>query len=390
MEFLASIFGGGWTFLTYLIPFLFVLSVVVFFHELGHFLVARWCGVRVETFSIGFGGEIFGWTDRHGTRWKVSWLPLGGYVKFWGDDSAASTPDHKKLSGDLDERQRSEIFHFKPLHQRAAVVAAGPIANFLLAIVIFAGLYSIIGQQVTVPRVDEVRTGSPAAEAGFRAGDVVLSIDGRRVRAFSEMQRVVALSADQRLTFVVERDGREVTIEAVPALVEETDRFGNTHRIGQLGISRIAGQEDYTHVRYGPLTAVWMGGEQTVFIITQTLNYIGGIIVGRHDADQLGGPLRIAQVSGQVASIDITALIYLTAIISVSIGLINLFPIPMLDGGHLLYYAYEAVAGKPLGEKAQEYGFRLGLVVVLCIMVFATWNDLVHLRVFEFLGGLFS
>lgn len=389
MEVLASMGGFGGSFLSYVIPFLFVLTVVIFFHELGHFLVGRWCGVTVETFSIGFGREIFGWTDKHNTRWKVGWLPLGGYVKFLGDAGAASTPDNENLSA-LDEETRSRTLHAKPLPQRAAVVAAGPFANFLLSIVLFAGLFTIVGQTITQARVDQVQPESAAAEAGFQEGDVVLSVDGRSIEGFSDLQRIVTLSADVPLTIRVERGDEQLTLLATPRAETVTDRFGNEQRIGLLGISRSVEEGEVRHVRYDPFTAVWMGVQETWFIVARTGEYLGGMIVGTQDTDQLGGPLRIAQVSGQVASIGFDALINLTAILSVSIGLLNLLPIPMLDGGHLLYYAFEAVRGRPLGEQAQEFGFRVGLALVMMLMVFATWNDLVNLRVVEFFSNMFS
>ncbi|MGB5949093.1 MAG: RIP metalloprotease RseP [Parvibaculum sp.] len=379
MHLLAGIGNFGESLGGYLIPFLFVLTIVVFFHELGHFLVARLCGVKVETFSIGFGREIVGWNDRHGTRWKVSWIPLGGYVKFVGDESAASTPDRRRLA-EIPPEERGGLFHFKPLHQRAAVVAAGPFANFVLAILLFAGLFTFAGQTVATPVVDGVQPDSAAAEAGFRPGDLVLSIDGTTIESFEEMQRIVSASAGQSLTFLVKRaDGETLSLNATPRLEEMKDRFGNAHRIGLLGIQRDVKEGNFRVVKSDPLTSVWLGAKETWFIVARTMDYIGGIFAGREDAGQLGGPLRIAQVSGQVAAIGFGALISLTAVLSVSIGLLNLFPVPMLDGGHLLYYAVEAVRGRPMGDQAQEYGFRIGLALVMMLMVFATWNDLVHL-----------
>lgn len=382
MDFLPGILG-------YIVPFIFVLSLVVFIHEMGHFLVARWYGVIVEQFSIGFGREIAGWTDARGTRWKVGWLPLGGYVKFLGDEGVASTPD-REAESKLPEHIRPHCFQFKPLHARAAIVAAGPVANFLLAIVIFAFMYSVIGQVVTTPRVDTVSPGGAAEAAGFEPGDLVVSIDGNRIASFNEMQRIVSTSPGRELTVVVDRGGVERTLLVVPQLREMEDPFGNVQRIGMIGLTRQNDAGDVTTVRYGPVTAVWKGVEETAFIITSTMGYLRDIVVGRQDADQLGGPLRIAQVSGQVATLGFIALLNLAAILSVSIGLLNLFPIPMLDGGHLLYYAVEAVRGKPLGERAQEFGFRMGLAAVMMLMIFATWNDLVHLRVVEYLGSVLS
>lgn len=389
MHLLAGIGGFGESLWGYLIPFLFVLTVVVFFHEMGHFLVARLCGVKVETFSIGFGREITGWTDRHGTRWKISWVPLGGYVKFVGDESAASTPDRRRLA-EIPEAEREGLFYFKPVHKRAAVVAAGPIANFLLSIVLFAGLFTIVGQSFATPVVDVVQPGSVADKAGFKAGDRVISIDGTAIDSFEDMQRIVSTSADKALTFVLKRGADDVAVVATPRRQEVTDRFGNLHKMGLLGVQRDAKDGNFRIVRSDPLTSIWLGAKETWFIVAQTMNYLGGIVSGREDASQIGGPLTIAHVSGQVATLGFGALLNLTAMLSVSIGLLNLFPVPMLDGGHLLYYAVEAARGRPMGEQAQEVGFRIGLALVMLLMVFATWNDLVHLQVFAFLSGLFS
>ncbi|MBX6425856.1 MAG: RIP metalloprotease RseP [Variibacter sp.] len=368
---------GGWLF-SYLVPFLFVLTLVVFFHELGHFLVARLCGVRVLVFSIGFGPELLGFTDRRGTRWKIAAVPLGGYVKFFGDENAASVPDEAALAAMTEEERRHSFFH-KSVGRRAAIVAAGPFANFLLAVVIFAGVFIFYGKPITSARVDSVQPGSAAAAAGFQPGDLILSIDGRRIESFGDMQRIVSTRAGERLTFVVERGGVEVTLQAAPALKEVKDNFGNVHRIGVLGITRSMKPGDVKIERVGSVAAVGMALEETWFVVDRTLSYIVGVVVGRESADQLGGPIRIAQVSGQVATAGFVALLHLAAVLSVSIGLLNLFPIPLLDGGHLLFYGIEAVRGRPLSERAQEMGFRIGLAIVLMLMIFATFNDILHL-----------
>jgi regulator of sigma E protease len=368
---------GAWLF-GYIVPFLFVLTIVVFFHELGHFLVARWCGVRVLVFSIGFGPELLGFTDRRGTRWKLAAIPLGGYVKFLGDENAASVPDTATVAS-MTEAERRESFFHKHVGQRMAVVAAGPIANFLLAIVIFAGIFMFYGKQTTAPRVDTVQPASAAEAAGFQPGDLIVAIDGRPIESFSDMQRIVSSRAGQKLDFVVERGGTRKALTAVPALKEVKDNFGNVHRIGVLGISRSLAPGDVTRNKVGPLDAIWMGVGETWFVVERTMSYLGGVIAGRESADQLGGPIRIAQVSGQVATAGMVALMHLAAVLSVSIGLLNLFPIPLLDGGHLLFYAIEAIRGRPLSERAQELGFRIGLAIVLMLMIFATFNDILHL-----------
>jgi regulator of sigma E protease len=375
---LASLGAVGGGILGYIIPFLFVLTIVVFFHELGHFLVARWCGVRILTFSIGFGPELVGFYDRHGTRWKIAAVPLGGYVKFFGDESAASTPDQTALE-DMNEGERRQSFFYQPLLKRCAIVAAGPIANFVLAVVIFAAIFAAFGKPNASPRVDKVQPHSAAEKAGFKPGDLVLSINGSKIENFTDMQRIVSVSAGEKLTIVVERGGAQVTLHAVPELRNMKDNFGNVHRIGVLGISRSMAPADRRLEPVPPLSAVVLGVQETWFIIDRTLSYLGGVIVGREAANELGGPIRIAQVSGQVATGGLIALIHLAAVLSVSIGLLNLFPIPLLDGGHLLFYGIEAARGRPLSERAQEVGFRIGLAIVVMLMIFATFNDILHL-----------
>lgn len=373
-----DLLSGIWT---YVGTFLVVLTVLVFVHELGHYLVARRNGVRVEVFSIGFGPELFGFEDRAGTRWKFSAVPLGGYVKMFGDADAASTP-----GGGLREmtpEERAVSFHHKRVGQRAAVVVAGPAANFLFAIVALAALFAFQGQPFTPPVIGEVQPDSAAAAAGLEPGDRFVAVGGRQVERFEDVQDAVRTSAGSALEIVVLRDGRQVATAAVPEPTEITDRFGNTHRIGLLGISR-SGME---FRRLDPLSALWAAGGETVRLTVGTLGAVGQMISGARGTEELGGPLRIAQMSGEVAQSGAVALVWFLAILSINLGLINLFPIPMLDGGHLMFYAVEAVRGKPLGEKAQEYGFRIGLALVLTLMIFATWNDLVHLRVFDLFRG---
>jgi regulator of sigma E protease len=362
----------------YVIPFLFVLTIVVFFHELGHFLVARWAGVKVLTFSLGFGPELAGFNDRHGTRWKISAIPLGGYVKFFGDESEASTPSSEVLAN-MTADERKDSFHHKKVGPRAAIVAAGPIANFILAIVIFGCLFTFFGKPSTSARVDQVQAGSAAAAAGFKPGDVVTAINGDTIDSFTDMQRVVSTNAGTKLTFTIKRGNAAVSLDATPELREIKDSFGNAHKVGILGITRATTPGEANTERVNPATAFWLGAKETWFVAKSTLVYIGDIFTRKASADQVGGPIRIAQISGQVATFGISALIHLAAVLSVSIGLLNLFPVPMLDGGHLLFYAVEAIRGRPLSEKSQEMGFRVGLALVLMLMVFATYNDILHL-----------
>lgn len=375
MEFIT---GSGSFLLGTIVPFLFVLTVVVFFHELGHFAVARWCGVGVRAFSVGFGPEIIGRTDQHGTRWKLSAIPLGGYVKFAGDENAASQPDNKQLEAMSDE-ERQRAFQLKPLWQRAAVVVAGPLANFILAIVIFAAVFATLGERVTVSRIDAVQENSAAQAAGVEAGDIVVAIDGEPVDTFAEVQRTVSFSAERPLVFTLDRAGTLLDVTIVPERREIDDGFGNMQRIGVIGVVHEANEGDVTVIEYGPVAATGRAIEQTGLVVTQSLTYIGRILVGQESADQLSGPVRVAKISGDVATLGFLALLQLTAVISVSIGMVNLFPIPMLDGGHLAFYAAEAIRGKPLSERSQEIGFRIGLAMVMFLMVFATWNDIANL-----------
>ena len=372
---------GAWS---YLVPFLVVLTLLVFVHELGHYWVARRNGVRVEVFSIGFGPELFGWNDRTGTRWKFSAIPLGGYVKFFGDADAASTPGAELP--EMTEAEKAVSFHHKRLGQRAAIVAAGPITNFLFAIVLYAGLFSVVGQPFTPPDVGGVVAGSVAERADMRAGDRIVQINEERIERFEDIQRIVQLGLDQPLTIVVRRDGRDVTLTATPAVTLEADRLGNQIRVARLGI-RGGGIE---FVRHGPTEAIWRAVSETYTQSVATLKALGQIVVGRRSSDELGGPIRIAQMSGEVAQGGLSYLIAFMAILSINLGLINLFPVPLLDGGHLLFYLFEALRGRPLDQRAQEYGFRVGMVLVFSLMIFATWNDLVHLRVVQFLVGLVS
>ena len=379
MEFLGAVGGATGSLLWgYLLPFLFVLTIVVFIHEFGHFLVGRWCGVGVTAFSIGFGPELVGWNDRHGTRWKISAIPLGGYVKFAGDINATSTPDPETLAR-MTPAERAVSFHHQAVGKRAAIVAAGPVANFLLAILVFAGIAFIGGRSVLAPRIEVVQAGSAAERAGFQPGDLVRSINGRTIASFADMQRIISASAGDALSVAVDRGGAPVTLSATPDIRETETPFGK-QRIGLLGLQGSKDPNDVQRVTYGPVEALGVGVHETWYVVERTFDYLGKLIVGRESADQLSGPIRIAQVSGQVATMGgIAALISLVAVLSVSIGLINLFPIPLLDGGHLLFYAIEAAIGRPLSERAQEIGFRIGLAIVVMLMLFATWNDIVHL-----------
>ena len=366
------------------LSFIFILSVIVFIHEMGHYLVARYNGVRIDVFSIGFGREIFGWNDTTGTRWKVCLLPLGGYVKMFGDADAASTP-----SEDLPEMKPEDkaiSFHHKRLGQRSAIVLAGPLANFILAIFILAIMFVTVGQRITPALISIVQPDGAAAAAGMIPGDRITAIDDTEIDRFEMVQRIVRASVGESLLFTIERDGEVIELVMIPRRVEVTDGFGNRQKFGQIGVSR----KGVEFVRHGPLKAVWAAVEETASLTMATLDALGQIISGNRSAEELGGPIRIAQVSGQVAEDGLVTVFWFMAVLSINLGLINLFPVPMLDGGHLLFYVYEAIRGKPLGERAQEYSFRVGLAMVLSLMIFATWNDLVQLQVVDFIINLLS
>ena len=368
----------------WVIPFLVVLSVLVFVHELGHYLVARRCGVRVETFSIGFGREIAGWTDRAGTRWKISLVPLGGYVKMFGEMDFAEADERPTLT----EAERSESFHHKSLGKKAAIVAAGPAANFLFALVALLGLFLAVGEPAPLAVVGGVQEESAAAAAGIRPGDRITAIEQQPVEWFEDIRRIVADRPDEALQFEIVRDGSTLMLTATPKRQMTTGSDGQERAIGLVGI-----RPDLKAVGYralSPLQAVGAAFDRTLGLTTQILSSLGEIITGSRSASELGGPLRIAQLSGQMAEDGLINLIFFMAALSVNLGLINLLPVPMLDGGHLLFYGFEAVRGKPMSPRVLEYCFRIGLAFVLLLMVFATWNDIVNMKIVDFVKQLVS
>ena len=367
---------GSVAFLTgYIVPFLLVLTLIVFIHELGHYLAGRWSGIGITAFSIGFGPEIIGFNDKHGTRWKLSAIPLGGYVKFLGDEDAASSPDYDSLAA-LPEAERKRTFLGAALWKRAITVAAGPIANFILAIAIFAVMFSIYGRQVADPIVAEVRPGSAAEAAGVHTGDLLVALDGNPVATFDDVRRYVSVRPELKITVTVRRDGVDLDLPMTPQRTEITDQFGNKMELGLIGIVTNQETGNFRVVEYGPVEAVGQGVLQSWHIVTGTFDYLSNLVSGRMKADQLGGPIRVAQASGQMATLGVAAVLQLAAVLSVSIGLLNLMPVPVLDGGHLMFYAVEAIRGRPVGPGAQEIAFRIGMALVLMLMVFATWNDI--------------
>lgn len=373
-----EILGFTWN---YIVVFLLVLTVLVFVHEYGHYWVARKNNVRVEVFSIGFGPELYGWTASSGTRWKISAIPLGGYVKMFGESG------EDEDSPELSEQDKAVSFHYKTVGQRAAIVAAGPIVNFIFAIFAFAVLAGVIGTAVPLAAVGKVVKDSSADVAGLVPGDQFISIEGENVYYFSDLRRIVSANPNKPISLIVKRDGNEIVLNATPRSTVRANAEGVEVEVGLLGVEWNPDFVEYE--RQNPIMALWVGAQRTYYVSTNILTYIGDMVSGRRGTDELGGPLRIAQISGQMAQQGIAEVIFLMAMLSVNLGLINLFPIPMLDGGHLAFYSVEALLGKPLGAKAQEYGFRFGLILVLMLVVFVTWNDLVHLEVIESIKGLF-
>lgn len=375
-EILHAIFSTEGFFLGTLVPFLFVLTVVVFVHEMGHYLVGRWCGIGVRAFSIGFGPELFGFNDSHGTRWKLCAIPLGGYVKFVGDMNATSSQPSSEEIETLTEEERKVAFHTQPIWKRAATVVAGPLFNFLLTITVFAVLFAAYGRYVSEPMVAEVTVDSPAAKAGILPGDRFVSVDGGKVETFGDVQRLVSGRAGDTITFVMLRDGKEVTVTATPQLMEQEDALGNKVKVAVIGVVNNKELGQPRLVTYSPAGALTAAVEETGHIIQRTGQFLQRFVVGREDKCQLGGPVKIADMAGKAAKLGFEWLVQLVALLSVGIGILNLLPIPPLDGGHLLFYGVEAIIRRPVSDRMMEMAYRAGLLLVLGFMGFVFWNDL--------------
>lgn len=365
------------------VPFLAVLTLVVFIHELGHFLVARWCGVRVQAFSIGFGPEIAGFYDGHGTRWKLCWIPLGGYVRFIDDESAASNSSRDALTR-LSEEDRKGAFQSQPLLNRALVVAAGPAFNIASAVIIYILTFWLIGTYGTAAIVDEVIPDSAAARAGLRAGDRVAEISGRPVQRFADLQRVVGQSAGQKLEFVIERDGKPLSFSIMPELREITDPIGNKVQVGVIGIKRVAGSDRWEHKTHNLWEATQLGVTETGYVSWQIISSLPKLpaailktLSGQRQSE-IGGPIAIAEMTAHASKSGIGGIMGWLAVFSIMLGIMNLLPIPVLDGGHLLFYALEAIRGRPLDERKQEIGFRIGLAILATMMFAAIFGDIMR------------
>jgi len=369
--------------LTYILPFIVLILVVVFIHEYGHYYFARKYGVGITDFSIGFGKEIFGWNDKSGTRWKICWIPLGGYVKFFGDRNVFSQADQEKIIEKYNKEDRDKLFVLKPLYQRVLIVFGGPLANFLLAIVIFFSIYTFIGKDFTPAVINEVQKDSPAMIGGLKQNDIILEIDGNKVKSIMDVSKYITMSTADVVDFKVKRSYDELILKIKPNIVPSEDNLGNKMNKRMVGIKLGAYNNEINHVKLGPAQAIYHAANEVYYVSISSLKYLGGMIVGKADTSQLGGPIRIAKISGQVAEFGILAFISMMAYISISLGLVNLFPIPMLDGGHLMFYAFEKVLGRPLSQKTQEGFFRIGMFVLLSLMFFTTFNDLKDLGLFK-------
>ena len=369
--------------LSYIIPFIVLILIVVFIHEYGHYYFARKYGVGVTDFSIGFGKEIFGWNDKFGTRWKICWIPLGGYVKFFGDRNVYSQADHEEILKKYSKEEQEKLFTLKPLYQRTLIVFGGPLANFLLALVIFFSIYTFIGKDFTPAVINEVQKESPAMIGGLKEGDVILEIDNNEVQSILDVSKYIMMSTDDVIDFKIKRAYEEIILKIKPNLVEGEDNLGNRLKKRMVGIKIGAYNDQMNYVKLGPAQSILHAFNEVYYVSVSSLKYIGGMIVGKADTSQLGGPIRIAKISGQVADIGILAFISMMAYISISLGLVNLFPIPMLDGGHLMFYAFEKVLGRPLSQKTQEGFFRIGMFLLISLMFFTTFNDLKDLGLFK-------
>ena len=368
--------------MNYIIPFIILITVVVFIHEYGHYYFAKKYGVGVTDFSIGFGREIFGWNDKFGTRWKICWIPLGGYVKFFGDRSVFSESEQEEVINKYNEEERKKLFILKPLYQRSIIVAAGPLTNFILAILIFTIINITVGKDMTPAIVSEVQENSPAFVSGMKKNDKILFIDNKKVESILQVSTFINISTSETIEFVVLRNNQEISLYLKPNIIDSKDSLGNSAKKRIVGIKLSPLNNKFEKQRLGPVKAIYYSIKEVWFVTTTSLNYLGKMLIGSADTSQLGGPIKIAKITGQVAEYGIVPFLSLMAYISISLGLVNLFPIPMLDGGHLMFYLIEKILGRPLSQKTQEGFFRIGLFLLFSLMFFVTYNDLKDLGLF--------
>ena len=368
--------------MNYLLPFIVLITVVVFIHEYGHYYFAKKFGVGVTDFSIGFGKEIFGWNDKFGTRWKICWIPLGGYVKFFGDRNVFSQSEQKELIEKYKEEDRKKLFILKPLYQRSLIVAAGPLANFVLAILIFAMVNFFYGKDMTPAIIDEVQKDSPAFISGLKKNDKILSIDNKKVESILEVSTLINTSTSEIIKFDILRNDKQLSLLITPNIIDDVDYFGTPVKKKIIGIKLLVTNNKFERKSLGPAEAIYYSVKEVWFVTITSLNYLGKILTGSGDPAQLGGPIKIANITGKVAEYGIIPFLNVMAYISISLGLINLFPIPMLDGGHLMFYFFEKILGRPLSQKIQEGFFRIGFILLFSLMFFVTFNDLKGLGIF--------
>ena len=368
--------------MNYIIPFIILITIVVFIHEYGHYYFAKKYGVGITDFSIGFGKEIFGWNDKSGTRWKICWIPLGGYVKFFGDRNVFSESEQQEIINKYNEEDRKKLFILKPLYQRSIIVFAGPLANFVLAILIFVAINMTVGKDMTPAVIEEVQENSPAFIAGLKKNDRIISIDNNEVNSILEVSTFINTSTSEKIEFVIIRNDQEISMLIKPNLVDGKDSLGNSVKKRMIGIKLSPLNNKFEKQPLGPSKAIYYAVKEVWFVTATSLNYVGKMITGSADTSQLGGPIKIAKITGQVAEYGIIPFFSIMAYISISLGLINLFPIPMLDGGHLMFYLIEKILGKPLNQKTQEGFFRIGLFLLFFLMFFVTINDLKDLGLF--------
>jgi len=368
--------------MNYIIPFIILITIVVFIHEYGHYYFARKYGVGVTNFSIGFGKEIFGFNDKNGTRWKFCLIPLGGYVQFFGDRNVFSQAEQEKILKKYNKEDQKKLFITKPLYQRSLIVAGGPLANFLLAIVIFSCIYMFVGKDFTPAKIEEVLVESPAERAGLKKNDIIVSVDGNKVESILEVSMLINTSSSEKINIKVLRDERELALVTEPNIIDSKDAFGNPVKKRVIGIKIAPINNEFNKQKLGPTKAIYYSAKETWFVITTTMKFVGSLFQGKGDTSQLGGPIKIAKISGQVMEFGLLAFFSTVAYISISLGLINLFPIPLLDGGHLMFYLFEKILGKPLKQSTQEGFFRIGLFLLLSLMIFTTFNDLKDWGVF--------